>query len=51
MEASYLKAHPFENRFPEWMPSLGPWQVFELLRFGMSRPRQSVHGFTVPRRP
>ena len=22
MEASYLKAHPFWNRYPEWMPNL-----------------------------
>ena len=22
METSYLKAHPFENRYPEWMPNL-----------------------------
>ena len=22
METSYLKAHPFRNRYPEWMPSL-----------------------------
>ena len=21
MEISYLKAHPFENRYPEWMPN------------------------------
>ena len=22
MEISYLKAHPFGNRYPEWMPNL-----------------------------
>ena len=22
METSYLEAHPFEKRYPEWMPNL-----------------------------
>ena len=24
METSYLKAHPFWNRYPEWIPNLHP---------------------------
>ena len=38
METSYLKAHPFGNRYPEWMPSLPlvRWPGFTPMRFGIN---------------
>ena len=48
METSYLKAHPFVNRYPEWMPNL--FLDLNLCTWGYLGP-QSTHGSTVPRQP
>ena len=52
METSYLKAHPFGNRYPEWMPNLPSdrGQDSNPCAWGTLGPH-SAHGSTVPRRP
>ena len=50
IETSYLKAHPFGNRYPEWMPNLHSdgGQDSSLCARGSQGP-QSTSGSTIPR--
>ena len=52
METTYLKAHPFRSRYPEWLPNfpLDRVQDSNACAWGFHGP-QSAHGSTVPPRP